>query len=169
MAEIYCLCEPSTGEVRYIGKANDSVARLKSHIRDMRRRDYPVYRWMRKLADKGLAPEMKVLEVTEDWKEAERRLIALSRARGDRLLNVAEGGDEPHCSAEVRRSNAKKLNQYLKDNPWVLEIRDAKRDLALALKKDYLPNELRAKMRAKAVEFPWLFGDWANIPDKVES
>jgi len=43
---IYALTDPSTGEVRYIGKANDPSARLKSHLMDSRRRNTPVYRWI---------------------------------------------------------------------------------------------------------------------------
>ena len=31
---IYALREPDTGEIRYIGKATDAMARFKSHMRD---------------------------------------------------------------------------------------------------------------------------------------
>ena len=47
--EIYALLCPNTKDVRYIGKANDSEKRLKSHIRDSRRRNTPVYCWIKKL------------------------------------------------------------------------------------------------------------------------
>lgn len=33
---IYALREPDTGEIRYIGKATDAMARFKSHMRDAR-------------------------------------------------------------------------------------------------------------------------------------
>lgn len=95
------------GNLRYIGKANNAENRLASHMRDSVRRDTPVYRWIRKNGK----PEMRILELDcADWKESERRLIAEARASGARLLNVAEGGDEPHCSIEVRRKNAAKMN-----------------------------------------------------------
>jgi hypothetical protein len=48
--EIYSLNDPYTYKVRYIGKAKDSQKRLKSHIRDSKRRNTPVYQWIRSLA-----------------------------------------------------------------------------------------------------------------------
>ena len=108
---IYALTDPRTGAVRYIGKANDPAKRLKGHMRDARRRQTPVYAWINKLVRLGMAPGLLVLEADcADWRESERRLIAEARARGDRLLNVADGGDEPHCPPEVRKANSDRLN-----------------------------------------------------------
>lgn len=112
MASIYALCDPDTAEVRYIGKANDPAGRLRSHIRDCRRRKTPVYDWISKLLSAGKAPEMFVVRhECANWQGEERHLIAKARAFGMRLLNVADGGDEPHCPTEVRRANAKKANE----------------------------------------------------------
>lgn len=111
---IYGLVDPRDGAVRYLGKANNPAARFKGHLRDSRRRQTPVYCWMRKLAGMGLAPTLTVIEADcVDWRESERRLIAEARVRGDRLLNVADGGDEPHCPIEVRRANARRLNDSM--------------------------------------------------------
>lgn len=107
---IYGLIDPRDGSIRYVGKANDPGKRLKGHLRECRRRNTPVYAWIRKLVGLGMSPGLRVLEADcEDWKEAERRIIAEMR-EGGRLLNVADGGDEPHCPLEVRKANAKKLN-----------------------------------------------------------
>jgi hypothetical protein len=114
---IYGLVDPRTGVVRYVGKANDSAKRLKTHIRDARRRNSPVHCWIRKLAGVGLTPEMRVLEAVEgDWREVERRLIAEYRAAG-KLLNVADGGDEPMCPPDVRAANARQLNAKRASDP----------------------------------------------------
>ncbi|MEG7747629.1 hypothetical protein U2065_14910, partial [Listeria monocytogenes] len=43
---------------------------------------------------------LKVLEVTEEWEQAERRLIAEARERGERLLNLADGGDQPQTTPD---------------------------------------------------------------------
>lgn len=102
---IYALTDPATGEIRYIGKANKPEARLKTHLRDAKRRSTPVYCWLRKLAAQGAQPVMRVLEWSCDWVEAERRLIAQHREAGARLLNVAEGGNEPACSKAQRAIN----------------------------------------------------------------
>lgn len=163
MAEIYALCHPTTREVRYIGKANDSAKRLKSHLRDMRTRDYPVYRWMRKLAASGLCPVVKVLETTENWREAEMRLIEQSRARGDRLLNVADGGDEPACSPETRSANGRALNAMLRANPLQAKLRDLKRLLMTNIRQGRGSNYTRLSLRASADANPKLFGLFADI------
>lgn len=106
MASIYGLIDPRTGELRYIGKANDARKRFASHLRDSIRRNTPVYAWFGKLAELGLQPDMVVLSECENWQGEERRLIASARMRGYHLLNVADGGDEPHCPREVRIANA---------------------------------------------------------------
>jgi hypothetical protein len=48
-AEIYGLLDPRDGKLRYIGKAVCAAKRLKSHLRDARKRDTPVYRWINEL------------------------------------------------------------------------------------------------------------------------
>lgn len=106
---VYALADPRTGDVRYIGKANCPHARLKSHLRDSRRRDTPIYRWIRKLAADNTQPIITVLAWTEDWQSEERKQIALHRENGCRLLNVAEGGDEPACTYETRAENGRKV------------------------------------------------------------
>jgi len=105
VGSIYGLYD-TEGNLRYIGKANNPVKRLDGHMREAKRRDYPVYRWINKHG----RPELRILsENCADWRIEERRLIAEARARGEKLLNVADGGDEPFCSPEVRVSNAKKM------------------------------------------------------------
>lgn len=163
-AEIYALCHPLTQEVRYIGKANNSAKRLRSHLRDMRTRDYPVYRWMRKLAASWLCPVVKVLETTEDWREAEVRLIEQSRARGVRLLNVAAGGDQPACSPETRSANGKRLVAMLRANPVQARLRDLKRLIMTNIREGRGSNYTRIRLRAAADANPKLFGIFSSIP-----
>lgn len=108
---IYGLIDPRDGALRYIGKANCEKRRLASHMRDARRLDSPVHRWIRKLAADGSYPSVRVIHAcgdSEDWREAERAAISEAKSAGVRLLNVAEGGDEPHCSIETRRENGRK-------------------------------------------------------------
>ena len=109
LIEIYGLTDPRTGEVRYVGKAVCAQKRLKSHLRDARRRRTPVYDWINKLGRLGLTPGVVVLVRCEPeaWPDTERRIIAEYRASGH-LLNVADGGDEPHCPVEVRRENGRR-------------------------------------------------------------
>lgn len=131
MAAIYGLCDPVSGELRYIGKANDPQKRLKSHMRDCRHRATPVYCWIRSLDER---PALVVLEADcLDWKEAERRWIAKARAEGVRLLNLADGGDEPGCSLEVRRRNAERLNGKTSDNAGLRAYKEMMRRIGFAM------------------------------------
>jgi hypothetical protein len=91
-ASIYALVCKETGNVRYIGKANKPKDRLKSHMRDARRRNTPLYAWIRKNGE----PELVVLaEGCLQWEEAERLAISFARSEGMNILNVADGGDQP--------------------------------------------------------------------------
>jgi predicted GIY-YIG superfamily endonuclease len=184
MAYIYGLCD-ADGTVRYIGKANNVEKRLASHMREKDRRDYPVYRWLRKNG----RPKIVVLHecgLDEDWREVERRLIAEARARGEKLLNVADGGDEPHCPPEVRQANSQQLQAHLAMHPEkratagraaalartrtpeAKELWKLKKDLGLLLKQGFLSNAKRAQLREAAARRPDIFACFANIPDRTE-
>lgn len=160
MACIYGLADSKSGEVRYIGKANDPEARLKGHMRDSRRRDTPIYRWIRKHGK----PSLVILaENCEDWKADERRLIAEARERGERLLNVADGGDEPFCPDDVRASNGRKVAELRVSTPDRARLYTAKRNLSQALRQGYVSDVTRKKMRDLAEQRPDMFGCWANV------
>lgn len=101
---IYALKHPITNDIRYIGKANNPESRLKSHLSDSKKRNTPVYCWIRKLASAGLSPIMEVLEFSSNWEASEKLLISKYRITCN-LLNVADGGNEPKCTKETRASN----------------------------------------------------------------
>lgn len=119
---IYALKCPESGAVRYIGKANNPKNRLATHIRGARKRRTPVHCWIGSLAS---PPVMEVLEWVDaaDWVAAERRLIAEYRMHA-RLLNLADGGDEPGCSREVRVANGLKVLALIKADPIRLGLRN---------------------------------------------
>jgi len=111
--DIYGLYDPVTKKIRYIGKAKCAVKRLKGHLREKNRMKSPLYQWINKLKKSGHSPIMKVISsVPEDsWRDAEMLAIKFFRDNGERLLNVADGGDEPFCSHETRVSNGYKTSQ----------------------------------------------------------
>jgi hypothetical protein len=157
--EIYGLIDPVSGEIRYVGKANNSNARLKNHLSESRRKT-PVYRWIDKLRTLGMQPSMVVLEVCrpDNWQEAEIRLIAEYRNRGNRMLNVAAGGDEPYCSKEVRANNARINSRSRVDTPLKRRIYNLKREIGQALIKGYVSEESKEKIRYAATIKPEWFG-----------
>jgi len=116
--EIYALSHPETGEVRYIGKAINTQNRLKSHLRETRRKT-PLYCWIKNLREEGFIPHATVIRITdsENWAAAEREEIEKHRKEGFRLLNLAEGGNEPLCSTETRAENGRKNAKAIHSNP----------------------------------------------------
>ena len=161
MVSIYGLYD-QTGALRYIGKANDPNARVKSHIRDSRRRNTPLYSWLRK---HGL-PTMRVLHVCsegQDWREVERTMIAHARDDGEALLNLADGGDQPMCSNAVCRANAIRLNEQLNLNPKAKRLQGIKRQVANGIKNGTMSEASKQKFRDLAMYAPEVFGCWRFI------
>lgn len=102
MSFVYALLDNKG--VRYIGKSVNLRHRLSEHWRTRNKKDYPVYRWLRKQTSLCWT----VLEFSVDkalLNELERKWIALFRPTG-LLLNLTEGGEgtlgRTH-SAETRR------------------------------------------------------------------
>lgn len=151
------------GNLRYIGKANVPTERLKSHMRDSRKRNTPLYAWIRKHG----APEMRVIEAEcDDWREAERRLIKEARDKGIKLLNLADGGEEPYCPPEIRSANGHRLVAKGRDDPKYAAIKRIKTQLGTAYYRGWCSDSLVDKMRAMAVQAPDIFGKWKDLPYK---
>lgn len=110
---IYGLFDPTTDELRYIGKANNPKSRLRQHIYDaihFINEGTHTLNWIRKLLRSGERPNLEVLEeVSEDkWQEAERKWIRICRSFGYRLTNTVEGGIAPEVTEEIRRKISEK-------------------------------------------------------------
>lgn len=168
---IYGLTCPVTDRVRYVGKANDPSKRLEGHLAASRSRNTPLYRWIRELGDQNQRPGLRIIETVEfeTWQDREIKWIAHYRTRGQ-LLNVAKGGNEPHCDAVTRAANGRKLNQHLsarstaekkmhKDKKMLANIHRS-----LTVRGDVAAAErIAGKMRALADRFPEHFHCWATI------
>lgn len=95
---VYALLDPTTKEVRYIGKTHRTARqRLNRHLTDWYLKgDTHKERWIRKLLSAGLCPVIVELETclsASELNEAERRYIALYRLAGAKLTNMTDGGD----------------------------------------------------------------------------
>jgi len=161
--EIYALIDPRTGDTRYIGKANNSEKRFKSHLRDSRRRKTPVYCWIQSLSKEGLMPRLVVLEFcnSSNWQETEKRIIAEYR-KTHSLLNLADGGDEPFCSKEQRAANGRMAAIKRDRTPEMARIFRLKCMVCRALKQGYGSAEVRAKLRSAAIRRPDLFACFSH-------
>jgi len=114
---IYALCEPATGDVRYVGKATNSTSRLKAHLND--RGDTRRARWIRALRAQNLVPHLLVLEsVTADnWQSAERRWIAHYRGQGVDLTNHTSGGEGLQNATEDTRAKLRRCRELEWSDP----------------------------------------------------
>lgn len=107
---IYGLVDPESNEIKYVGKTNNMKRRLYQHLQCRTdQKMTPVKSWIKSLLSKNNEPLMVVIEECSDktWMDREKFWIA----KLPNLKNMAEGGNEPHCPASVRKANAKKLNQ----------------------------------------------------------
>jgi hypothetical protein len=105
MISVYVLVDPN-GEIRYVGVTSDPRRRLRAHRRDNSQTHKA--RWIRRLAAKGRAPIMRVIQEipSPSWVNAERYWVNYFRAMGCPLTNSTDGGDGVvglHWSEEQRR------------------------------------------------------------------
>lgn len=163
--EIYALRDPRTGALRYIGKANCARRRFVTHQRDAHRRNTPVYAWWRDLLAEGCSPVLEILDntVTEaTWAAQERELIATYRLVYD-LLNVAPGGNAPHCPHEVRARNALTAVAERCSTPFKKRVYELKRALMSAHRRGELSEGVKVKLRHSAQKRPDLFSCFASV------
>lgn len=163
------------GTVRYVGKSKNVERRFKDHLNE-RERTYPLYTWLRKQRREGRAVGCKVLAVatTQDWQSLERALIKQYREDGFKMLNVADGGDEPFMSTEqrraigakikcprhVRQANGRKVSALIQADPRRAELHRLKLMMAGEWARGNLPVVVKDRMVSLAFEYPqqlWCF------------
>jgi hypothetical protein len=162
VVEIYALRCPDTNEVKYIGKANCSELRFKSHLRETRRQT-PLYKWIKSLAEQSKVPVMTVERVVpfSEWEKAE--VDEIKRYGIESLLNVARGGNQPECPREIRAENGRRNAKAVHECPKRRLIWELKQKLGVAIKQVHLREETKAKLRALAYKYPDDFGNWKTL------
>lgn len=103
---IYALIDPVSKETRYIGQSSDVKNRYRQHLKDFYG-DTPKERWIMKLNNLGLSPEMILIEETQDLDVREEYWIRNIREEGNNLLNIADGG-----------KSVRHMNRGKKEMPW---------------------------------------------------
>jgi|ERR1035438_2816573 hypothetical protein len=90
---IYGVCDPQTGELRYVGQTRRSLdSRAKEHLKHARLRTYDTWlcHWIRSVSCR---PKFIILEQgSPDLNAGERHWISWARERGSRLCNHTDGG-----------------------------------------------------------------------------
>lgn len=98
---IYALCEPETGEVRYIGKTRTPKRREREHNKTSVYSSSDLKNaWVNELHSIGTSPVFSIVEqcTKDNWQEREVHFIRYYRELGHRLLNQRKGGggDSPY-------------------------------------------------------------------------
>ena len=130
--KIYCLLDPKTCKIRYIGRTSKKVLhhRLIEHV--TKSKYYEKYHpnkkctykvnWIRSLLNEGLEPKIKLLIEVDGWKEShifERNLINKYKSKLD-LTNLddrGEGNKNKIVSKEDRVRISESLKKYFKEFP----------------------------------------------------
>lgn len=91
---IYVLVDPFSGQVKYVGKANDPNFRLKEHIRKSKFNKSYKDNWIKNLINRGGLPIIEVIDEvsTDNWGFWETYWIEQFRTWGFKLTNIANGG-----------------------------------------------------------------------------
>jgi hypothetical protein len=107
---IYGLVDPQNGEIRYVGQSSVGLRRpnlhLKRYVYDGRSRKLHVYRWIKSLVEKGLTPEVRVLEEVQTYEELNSREIEWIRSlreQGARLTNLTLGAKGRRCLRSIAK------------------------------------------------------------------
>jgi len=90
---IYSLIDPRNGDIRYIGKTNNTKLRLSNHLVE-KHKTYKV-NWIKSLKKINLKPILEILDkvLIEDWQFWEQHYISLYKSWGFKLTNSTNGGD----------------------------------------------------------------------------
>lgn len=164
--EIYALCCPDTGRIRYIGKSVNSKKRLTQHLAETRR-NYPVYSWIKKLRLENKIPVLKIIDyaTVDNWQEKEMFHISTN----EDLLNLAEGGDQPGYNKQILADNGRKVAATIHSDPlkrkiWYLKKRIA--DSLFFFKKNGNStsyNRIVDKLHLVSKLNPVVFGKYSSL------
>lgn len=91
---IYCLKDPETKEIRYVGKTTNINTRLKAHITRSKHNKYHSARWVQSILKRDLKPIIELIEecAEDNWVEREKYWISYYRELFD-LTNILDGGE----------------------------------------------------------------------------
>jgi len=115
---IYALCDPASGEARYVGKTRYTTERrLTYHMSAARHSKTASARWLMTLKVNGFRPsvaELEKVDVNADWQSREIFWIAHFRQMGARLLNLTDGGEGQHGRKIEGTDHARKISDSLR-------------------------------------------------------
>jgi group I intron endonuclease len=145
---IYTLSDPTTNEIRYVGKTNDIKTRIKDHIKRSKHKKTHKDKWVNGLINKDLKPVILILDEVEDcdWIFWEKFYINLFKVWGFNLVNHTDGGDGGSFKQHSFETKQKmsEIGKGKKRPPFTEEHR---RNLSESAKKKIMTKEHREKIK----------------------
>lgn len=158
---IYVLKEPDTGEIRYVGKADDPEQRLFQHLKDPKRNHRT--NWIKSLKDSGKIPVLEIVDEvpTSEWSFWEAAYIQFYLENGAELTNGTLGGEGGSPTRDVREKiglanrgkrrsveHCQKMSKLLTGKKYPPKSGETCEKLSQALMGHEVSEETRAKIGA---------------------
>ena len=128
---IYCLIDPFTSEIRYVGKTKQKLEnRLTKHIHYAKKNNIHVSNWIKTILVRDSKPIIKIIEELPediDWRVKEIYYIKLYKSLGFNLTNLTDGGEgqlgykkigKPHTQ-ETKNKIGKANKAIIKTKDWI--------------------------------------------------
>jgi len=142
---IYVLKDPTTEEIRYVGKADDPDLRLRRHLMDkgINRRT----NWIKKLMASGNRPVVEIVDEVSipEWKSWEVAYIQFYKDCGFDLVNTTLGGEGTNGHRHTTES-CQKISKALTGRVFSEEH---KKKISLSWTGRVVSDETRRKLSEK--------------------
>jgi group I intron endonuclease len=115
---IYLLKDPTTLQIRYVGKTTCLKRRFKSHKCLKATKGTYLSSWIVSMRNRSLLPLIEIIDVVEgcDWKEKESYYIELYKNKGCDLVNLTSGGEG--CEGYKHTDENKKKMSKIQKEFW---------------------------------------------------
>jgi group I intron endonuclease len=114
---IYTLCNPNTGDIRYVGVSKHPHIRYKEHIRESKVNNTYKCCWIRSIK---YEPKMEIIDECyfSDFAFWEKYYISLFKSWGFKLTNLCDGGKGPHGYKFSEESKKKRSINSIGEKNW---------------------------------------------------
>jgi group I intron endonuclease len=148
---IYVLIDPKSNQIKYVGKTTDIKRRLRRHISERFLHDSYKDRWIRKIVDSNVLPEIEIIDEVDksNWGYWEKFYISYFKSIGCLLTNGTIGGDEPPSTkgrkhtieSRLKMSNTKKGKPIPWLNNGIERTEEHRQNLSKSCKGRQSPNK----------------------------
>lgn len=182
---IYALIDPRENQIRYIGKANNPLERLKDHLskRSLKIKTYK-NNWIKSLLELNLKPNIEIIDeiLESEWQFWEQHYISLYKSWGFNLTNGTLGGDGGKTPGFSGRKHSNISREKMKINmkgrkAWNKgltkenndSLKKAGQKISILNKGELNPSFGKKKTEESKEKFKVSYNNWVkNNPEKIK-